>query len=437
MRPVLATLGLSCALVLPSSAQNPDTTRSGSDSTLRVFFDCPQFQSGCDFDFMRTEITFVNWVRNREDADVHVLVTTQGTGGGGTEYTLTFLGLRRFTGQADTLRTFTAPNDTEDSKRKSVARTLKLGLVRFVASTPSGPRLEISYQAPHAQTVPVRDPWKNWVFSIETNTNLNGEKRQRFAFTFSSLSASRITQVWKWTTSISWNYSESRFLDVPVFDTLGNQIGSQTVRSISRGYNGNQLVARALSAHWTLGGTVRARMSTFSNYDLYLDVAPGVEYDFYPYAQSTRRLITLRYTVGPRYFVYRDTTIFDRTTETRLHHNLNLSIDVTQPWGSTFLSFDASNYLYDFHKNSLTVFGSLSVRLFRGFSFRLSGNYERLHDQLNLPKAGASDTQILLQRRELATNYRYFTFFTLSYSFGSTNNNIVNPRYGRDRTFFF
>ena len=34
---------------------------------------------------MRTEITFVSYVRDRTAADVHVLVTTQGTGGGGTE----------------------------------------------------------------------------------------------------------------------------------------------------------------------------------------------------------------------------------------------------------------------------------------------------------------------------------------------------------------
>ena len=55
----------------------------GRDSTLRVFFDCPGFAAGCDFDFLRIQITWVDWVRNREDADLHALVTTQGTGGGG------------------------------------------------------------------------------------------------------------------------------------------------------------------------------------------------------------------------------------------------------------------------------------------------------------------------------------------------------------------
>ena len=101
MRPVLAAVGLVCALVVPATAQNaPDTTRTVQDSALRVFFDCPNFSRGCDFDFIRTEITFVNWVRDRESADVHLLISTQETGGGGSEYTLTYIGRKRFTGNA-------------------------------------------------------------------------------------------------------------------------------------------------------------------------------------------------------------------------------------------------------------------------------------------------------------------------------------------------
>jgi hypothetical protein len=57
-----------------------------------VFLDCPS----CDDQYIRTQITLVNYVRDRADADGHVLVTTQGTGGGGTEYALKFIGLGRF-----------------------------------------------------------------------------------------------------------------------------------------------------------------------------------------------------------------------------------------------------------------------------------------------------------------------------------------------------
>ncbi len=51
---------------------------------LRVFLDC----GPCDDDYLRQEITFVNYVRDRPDAQVHVLVTREGTGGGGRAWTL-------------------------------------------------------------------------------------------------------------------------------------------------------------------------------------------------------------------------------------------------------------------------------------------------------------------------------------------------------------
>ena len=58
-------------------AQETSEPQTGA---LRVFLDCGWY---CDFDHLRTEITFVNWVRDRADAQVHVLVTQQTTGGGG------------------------------------------------------------------------------------------------------------------------------------------------------------------------------------------------------------------------------------------------------------------------------------------------------------------------------------------------------------------
>ena len=68
-----------------------------------MFLDC-QWQ--CDQEFLKKEITFVDWMRDRADADVHVLVTSQGTGGGGSEYTLKFIGLGRFANVEQTLRIF-------------------------------------------------------------------------------------------------------------------------------------------------------------------------------------------------------------------------------------------------------------------------------------------------------------------------------------------
>lgn len=146
-----------CVLLapLPATAQVPaDTGASARDSALRVFFDCPGYASGCDFDFLRTELTWVNWVRNREDADVHALVTTQSTGGGGDEYTISLIGLRRFSARVDTLHFFTTGTSTRDEDRRGLVRILALGLASYAAATPLADRLSVSFGGPAAGQAP-------------------------------------------------------------------------------------------------------------------------------------------------------------------------------------------------------------------------------------------------------------------------------------------
>src|SRR5262245_50987341 len=135
------------------------TTPTGA---LKVFLDC----NSCDVDFLRTEITFIDYMRDRTDADVHVLVTTQGTGGGGTEYTLKFIGLGRFAGVEQTLKHNQPQTATEDERRKGLAATLKLGLVRYVSETSLADKLKVTYEggAGKGQATAKKDPWNLWVY---------------------------------------------------------------------------------------------------------------------------------------------------------------------------------------------------------------------------------------------------------------------------------
>jgi len=73
------------------------------------------------------EITFVNYVRDRKDAQVHVLVTTQSTGSGGTEYTLTFSGQDQFKGIDNVLKYVSNKTDTDAEIRTGLAGSLKSG----------------------------------------------------------------------------------------------------------------------------------------------------------------------------------------------------------------------------------------------------------------------------------------------------------------------
>jgi hypothetical protein len=79
----------------------------------------------------------------------------------------------------------------------------------------------------------------------------------------------------------------------------------------------------------------------------------------------------------------------------------------------------------------LSLFAGMSLRLGRGLTLTLSGNGSRVQDLISIA-ADAGDTieEILLSRRQLQTDYTYSTSLSISYSFGSIFNNVVNPRLG-------
>ena len=431
--------GLATMVGITAAAQVPaDSGAAGQDSALRVFFDCPGYSRGCDFDFVRTEITWVNWVRNREDADVHALVTTQPTGGGGNEYTISLIGLRRFGGKVDTLRYYATGTSTQDEDRRGLARTLALGLASYAAMTPLANRLTVFYEGPPSgQATTPHDPWNAWVFTVSASTNLNGQKQTHSTFVDASLNANRTTENWKFDFSLYESYSEDVFTDVPQFDTLGNQVGTEDIQSFSRRHGGDALVVKSLGPHWSAGLRGSVNRSTYGNLDLSASLGPAIEYNVYPYAQSTRRQFTLQYGVTPLHANYTDTTIYNKTRETTVRQSLTAALSVTQPWGSANVSLTGSHLLQDFKQNRAVLFGSLNLRLVKGLSLNVFGNVQRIHDQRALPAVGATPSEILLRRRELLTSYSYFTYISLSYRFGSTLNNVVNPRFGPGTGVFF
>jgi hypothetical protein len=66
----------------------------------------------------------------------------------------------------------------------------------------------------------------------------------------------------------------------------------------------------------------------------------------------------------------------------------------------------------------------------KGLSLSFSGGASILHDQLGLAKGVASTEEILLKKKELATQFQYYGSFGVTYIFGSMYNNVVNPRFG-------
>jgi len=409
---------------LPGQAEPPPA----GQEALRVFLDCESWI--CDSDYFRTEITWVNWVRDRTEAEVHLLVTTQTTGGGGTEYTLKFIGLSAQAGQEDELRHASSGTATEDERRRGLLRIVKLGLAPFAARSGTGSRLDIADQggvSGAAAAQQPRDPWDHWVFRLGANGYFNGETRSNSSNLYGSVRATRVTDLWKLRFELEGSRNTSHF----VFDD-GETYDSKLTSS-----GASALAVRSLGSHWSAGLNVSGRRSDSENTDLALRAAPGLEYNVFPYAESTRRQLTLLYEIGVNGYNYQDTTIYDRLSETRVDQTLTVALVTKQPWGSTNLSLSGGNYLNDWSQNHVTLFGGANVRLIKGLEVNFFGSYGRVRDQLYLPKGGATDEEVLLRLKQLQTSYRYFVSAGLSYTFGSIFNNIVNPRFGGGNTMFF
>lgn len=417
-------LVLLAILVAPVTLHGQDmpTPPAAADTTsaLRLFLDCASV--GCDFDFLRTELTWVSYVRDRTDAQVHVISTSLGSGGGGSEVTLKFVGQKEFAGLDDEIKFNNKQGATSDETRKEFTRVLKIGLARYVLRTPRGASLAINYNVPSANIpqAPVRDPWNHWVFSLGGNAFLNGESQSKTRYLSGNLSAGRVTEDWKFRVSFSGNSNRSTY-------DLGN---GELFEANSHSYYASGLLVKSLGPHLSAGATFSGNSSTQQNIDLATRIAPTIEYDFMPYSEYTRRRLILAYSLGLVRNDYTERTIFGKDRETRAFHNLSLSYATRTTWGSANVGVSGSNYLSDFSKNSLGIFGGMNVRLLKGLSFNINGSYNRVRDQITLSAAGASQEEILLRLRQLQTNYRYYTSVGLSYTFGSVFNNVVNPRLG-------
>ncbi len=116
--------------------------------------------------------------------------------------------------------------------------------------------------------------------------------------------------------------------------------------------------------------------------------------------------------------------------ETLLAQSLSATLEIIEPWGSLEAGLEGSHYFHDLAKNRFQFQTELSFRIFKGLDFNVDAFYERIRDQLALPKGGASLEEVLLQRRELATDYNLGFDISLSYTFGSIFSNVVNPRFG-------
>ncbi len=411
---ILATC-LLFSLVVPClfSQTEEERRRPAKSDALTVFIDC----AACDLPFIQREVPFALFLHDPGKAQVIVLVSVEKKEGQDL-YAMSFRGQKEFEGNNDRQAYLAPPTAAPDEIKRGLTQTLKMGLMRYAGWTPVAQRLTINF-LDQLKPTSVVDPWNFWVFSLSANCFLNGEQSYRSSTYFGSLSANRVTPEWKIRLAASAMYRLDRF----TYEDLDFESSSD-----SRSFRG--LVVKSLNNHWSLGAFFSLNSSTYSNVKISVTPAPAVEFDLFPYSESTKKQLRFLYRLNFKSVRYREETIFLKTRENLWQQALSVTLEMVRPWGTVSTSLEAANYLHDFSKNRFELWSDLSLRIYKGFNFNIHGSYSRIHDQLSLPRMGASLEEVLLQRKQLATTYYYFFSVGLSYSFGSVRSTVVNPRFG-------
>jgi hypothetical protein len=402
------------AVPLVCSQQDAQSLDELKKAAPKVFLDGNRL----DTDYIRTEITFVNYVRDRKEADVHVLITQQRTGGGGREYTITFIGLNTYEDLQNVLKYYSNRTETEDETRKGLVQVLKLGLAPYAARTPIRKILSLGING-KLKSTSVVDKWDFWVFNFSTRGRLSGEESRKYKSIFGNVSINRVTPESRLRMGFSASLDESKF------DYEDYQETSSAKSSAF-----DSLYVKSLGEHWSVGAFMHLGHSTYSNINFRFSVAPAVEYNFFPYSVSTRRQLRVLYRIGYNYSKYIEETIYDKKMDRLLNEILTITLSLSEPWGNAELSVEGSHYFKKFSYNRLRISSDLSLRIWKGLALTIDGRYAAVHDQLALRKEEATLEELLLRRNELATKYNYSLSVGFSYTFGSVYSNVVNPRFG-------
>lgn len=380
-----------------------------------VYLDC----NSCSFDYVRTNVSFVNYVRDQADAGIFLRITRASTGSG-REYLLDFRGIPPFSTRRDTLVYITRNTDTSDEERAGLVRYIRLGLVPFVAQTAAGDHLDITFNQQTQTTLsdtPIIDKWDNWIFDIDLGASFDGEESE-FSYEIESrMQIERITENWK--------YEFDAELEI---DRTSIDLSSGTRKVNRDSWELDGFVAHSLANHFSIGIFTGVSASKTGNISLNIEASPAIEYSVFPYREFQERKWIFQYRLTPSYRDYNRTTIYLKDTEVVARQVLSTEIRYDQPWGQIYVGIASRSYLHDLNLNSFEINPSFDVRIARGLSFYASGSYSIINDQISLPADDITDTELLLGERQQATSFDYRLSFGLSFTFGSKYSNVVNPR---------
>jgi hypothetical protein len=421
---------------LPAEAQF--SSNGSAVSAPRVFYDCSGNIS-CQMNHLRTEIQWVDWVNDRTLADVHVIVTSQMMANGGRHYVLDFTGRGKMAHLTDELTYTSSGTDVQRETLDAFTQTLRMGLLRFAMEAGMGSDFELAF-APRLnyqngsggedgtgtgatggeQRSAPHDPWNNWTFRVGLNGNMSIQQ-SRSSHRFSpGFGIDRVTDDWKVNLNANSNFFREKI-----------QLTDRVVRNDRDMWNVNAIVVKSLGPNVSTGLDVGGGRSPQNNRHARVTTTPAIEWNFYPYAEASRRQLIAHYGAGLQYNSYMEETVFGVTQQTVPLHKIGVQYRAVEPWGNAGVSLDASQYLHDSGLYSYGASGNVSFRVARGLELSLNASGEQIADQLHIPAGNLSEEDILLGRVTLPTSYSYQASVGFNYRWGSSFSNVVNVRFPR------
>ena len=278
----------------------PSKSFAEKQSLLKVYLDCRK--GSCDRDFLKRELNFIEFVRNREDSQVHALITRE-RNATGRKYTLFLYGGGEFSEEDFELTTSTLNVESDDQKRRKVLKTLQLGLVPYLIKSGQTENLTVSvegdYQRRDEKAAIEDDPWNRWVFRSEIGGKFEDEDSRDEKEHWGYFSANRVTDSWRMGLGMGQRDRERTF----VIDD-----GSSFVDKKSSNWLSGAII-KSMSDHWSLGLGASNQQSTYYNLENGSRIAGAVEYNIFPYQLSSEKELKFGYFVGLTNMKYEQITI--------------------------------------------------------------------------------------------------------------------------------
>ena len=380
------------------------------ENKIKAYLDCR-----CDENYLKQETSFLEYVRDQDLADVEIFIRDERNPTGSRSFEIKIDGNNKYQGISSTGTVVGYTNDTSSSLRDKLVNKLKVVLVPFLDKGDYNLKLDIDSN--YTDIPPNEDKWKNWVFELSGSYNGDQEesrKTNRYEIEFE---IDKLTEDWRIGAELRRNETNRKFYS-----------DDNVYKSNRKTTSFNGRVVRSISDHFSAGVFFGAYQNTYENIDFNRYIQPAIEYSFYPYKDVLSKEITLAYKISTGKRNYIEKTIYGYEKQKLSSQTLSLNIRFRQKWGNVSSYLNATQFLNDGSKKRFSLRSDLDIRIFEGLAVRLSGNINLIREQYSLAAGNTSIEDLLLQQRQIATDYRTGFSLGLSYTFGSIYNSIINTR---------